>query len=133
MTFTWIAREPPLRPTAVLARESARTALLERLCRCDDGALAQLSGVVSPELVVLCGASDALPWVDGAVWLGTDAAAPALRLPTTTKPDLPAALLERAVLARTSGRLAAIVPGTIVALDEARPLARAVLERWRAR
>jgi hypothetical protein len=43
---------------------------------------------------------DALPWVDGAVYLGHDPEAPRLLVPTALAPDLPYGLVERALFAR---------------------------------
>ena len=87
-----------------------------------------------PALIVLVGARADLPWIDGIVYLGRDPAAPALLLPTTLAPDVPPALLERAVLARLSGAappIAVLVdPPALVPLGEARPVDRGVLARW---
>src|SRR5579871_6188987 len=93
-------RAVPLAPVAVAARGEAAAALASRLARRDDAALGRLSGVSAPGLLLVIGAVEELPWVDGVVYLGRDPAAPSLLLPTALEPDVPAPLFERAVLAR---------------------------------
>lgn len=71
-------------------------ALARRVLAEDDARLANWEGVAGRGLLVLLGASALLPWVDGAVYLGRDAAAPSLLLPCALAPDVAASLLERA-------------------------------------
>lgn len=127
-------RTEPLAPVAAAVRGPAAAALARRLLARDDAALATLSGVGGPSLLVLAGERDALPWIDGIVYLGRDPAAPALLLPTTLAPDVPPALLERAVLTRLQGSappIAVLVdPPALVPMGEARPLNRDTLQRW---
>jgi hypothetical protein len=126
-------RAEPLAPLAAAARGPAALALAARLLARDDAALEALHGVSGPGLLVVVGDRERLPWVDGVVYLGRDPAAPSLLLPTALEPDVPAPLLERAVLAR--GRLAApiallIDPPALVAAGGARPIRRAELSAW---
>ncbi len=134
MPVSFRVRTEPLAPVAAAARGPAATALARRLLARDDAALARLSGVGGPSLLVLSGDRDDLPWIDGIVYLGRDPAAPALRLPTTLAPDVPPALLERAVLARLQGAAPPIVvlvdPPALVPFGEARPVDRDTLRRW---
>jgi len=85
---------------------------------------------------MLFGDSAALPWVDGAVYLGRDPEAPRLLVPATLTPDVPIALLERAVLrakphARTPAALL-LDPLRLVGAAAPAPLELAALERWLA-
>jgi hypothetical protein len=82
----------------------------------------------------LIGAAEDLPWVDGALYLGRDGAAPSLLLPTTLEPDVPAPLLERAVLARARGSAPPIAllvdPPALVGAGMARAVGRAELRAF---
>lgn len=129
----WLPRHPPLRPVAVAGWGAAARALAA-------AALPQaeaLSLHLDPEddalvLVLMPGApAAALPWADGATFLGVDPAAPALLLPTHQRPDLPLPLLAAAVLARApaGGAPWALLPqrGRCLALGPARPAGAAAL------
>jgi len=129
----WRPRTAPLDPVGVAARGVAARALARRLLAREDKALARLSGAAAPDLLVVLGEAAELPWVDGAVYLGKDASAPTLLLPTTREPSVPLPLLERA-FARTVAApppLAVLLDPPLVASTEAvRPILRATLERW---
>jgi hypothetical protein len=108
-----VPREPPLEAVAAVALGAAACALGRRLLAGSDEQLAELRGLTgmtgmtglagmtgatrAPLLAVL-GDVAALPWVDGIVYLGRDAEAPRLLLPTTLRPSVTAALFEAAVL-----------------------------------
>jgi hypothetical protein len=134
-------RATPLAVMAAAARGAAAEMLADRLCRRDDAALGRLAGVAGPGLLVVIGAERDLPWVDGIVYLGKDAGAPSLLLPTTLEPDVPAPLFERAMIARAGDGappLAVLLdPPAIVGTGAARPIRRAelsaFLERTRSR
>jgi len=132
VAVTWHPRDEPLAPAAVAAVGEAARRLAQRLLAGPPGALARLRGVASAALIVLIGEPDALPWVDGARYLGRDERAPALLLPTALAPSVPPALLERALLARAPhGPLAVLLaPPRLVGLAAARPLTSARLRAW---
>jgi hypothetical protein len=119
---------------AAAARAAAAVALATRLLARDDDALRRLAGAAAPGLLVILGDAADLPWVDGIVYLGRDPGAPALLLPTALAPDVPAPLLERALLARGGGAPLAVLldPPALVPTGGARPLDRALLETWLA-
>lgn len=129
----WLPRHPPLRPVAVAGWGAAARALAAAALP----QAAALSLHVDPEddalvLVLLPDApAGALPWADGAVYLGVDPAAPALLLPTHRRPDLPLPLLAAAVLGRApaGGAPWALLPGRgrCLALGPARPASVAAL------
>ena len=130
----WVPREPPLAPAAVVGLGDAARALARRLLRLDDARLGALQGVAGPSLVAVVGTADALPWVDGAVYLGRDPAASTLYLPTALRPDVHAALFERALLGgRSIEAPVAVVTraGELVvfSLGAARAVSRAELVR----
>ena len=112
-----------------VARELARRVLAR-----DDEALARLQGVAGRGVLVLMGAAEELPWVDGVVYLGRDAAAPQLLMPTNQRPSAPAGLIERAVRARFGELTPPLVvlpgAGSVLSVHTARAVAREVLREW---
>lgn len=129
----FLAREVPLSPVAAAAVGEAARRLGERLLRMSDERLSALRGVSAEGVFVVIGESDSLPWVDGIDYLGQDSDAPRLLLPTALRPDVPADLFERAILARlpgVSGPVAVLAsPRRVVPVGSARRIERAVLER----
>jgi MoxR-vWA-beta-propeller ternary system domain bpX5 len=129
----WRPRATPLDPVGMAARGAAARALARRLLAREDESLARMSGAAAPDLLVVLGAPADLPWVDGAVYLGKDAAAPSLLLPTTREPSAPLPLVESALV-----RAAGVPPPLAVLLDPpllastqaARPILRATLQGW---
>jgi len=127
-------REPPLKPCGVCARGGVARVLARKLLARPDEALSALKGVASAGLLLLLGDEEALPWAEGVQYLGRDAAAPSLLLPTHRVPLVPAALLERTLLARASGTPLAVLvePPALIPTGEARRLARGKLQAWLA-
>lgn len=125
---SWRERAEPLAAGGALATGAAARRLAERV-------LARLgepgrpvdgdgpAGVAGDGLLVLLGPD--LPWVDGVTWIAQEPTARGLWLPTRVEPDVPAALLLRAV-----GAPALVAPGLRVSLGAARRVDRAVLEAW---
>ncbi len=135
VAVTWMTREPPLAPVALAAFGDVARALKARLLRASDSSLAALSGVAGADVMIVSGDVDALPWVEGARWLGRDIAAPSLLLPTTERPSVEVGLFERAIARAAPGAspLAVIPRGgqlALVSMAEARSISRAVLSRW---
>lgn len=133
ISVAWRPRTTPLDTVGVAARGEAARFLARRLLARDDEALARLNGVAAPELLVVLGESADLPWVDGAVYLGRDAAAPFLLLPTTREPAVPLPLLERAFVRATDAPppLAVLLdPPLLASAQAARPILRTTLESW---
>jgi hypothetical protein len=139
----WRPRAAPLEPVGIAVRGEAAGVLAERLLARDDAALSRLSGVAAPGLLVVLGDGGELPWVDGAVYLGRDAEAPALLLPTTHEPSVPLPLVERALLARSARSAGAaglswpsppyavlVDPPLLASVQAARPIVRKVLLAW---
>jgi hypothetical protein len=83
---------------------------------------------------LIFGDAEALPWVDGAVYLGRHPEAPRLLVPTARVPDVPYGLLERALFARRPEALepSALLldPMRLVDASAPRPFDVASLERW---
>ena len=94
-------------------------------------------GQIGLGTLLLIGAAEELPWVDGVVYLGRDPEAPSLLLPTTLEPDVPAPLFERAILARARAAappIAVLVDtghvGALVGAGAARAVGRAELSAF---
>jgi hypothetical protein len=132
LAIAWRPRARPLEPAAVVA-EGAAAEALARACLAR-GAGGALRGACAPGLLALAGPAGELPWADGAAYFGVDPAAPALLLPTHSAPNVPAALLERAVLRRGADPPVLVVPRPprLVSLAPARPLAAERLRAWLA-
>ena len=139
LPVAWRPRPVPLDPVGVAARGEAARAMAKRLLARwdrDEETLSRLSGVAGPGLIILLGDAPVLPWVEGAAYLGRDAHAPSLLLPTNREPTVPLPLLERALLIRAT-RLHAEPPFAVL-LDppllastlEARPLIRSQIQAW---
>jgi hypothetical protein len=60
----------------------------------------RLMATAHHDMLILTGAADALPWVDGARYIAPRADAPALWLPTHERPNVPLDLLALAVARR---------------------------------
>ena len=130
LAINWETRPTPLPPVGIAARGAVAQALAARLLALADEDLAQLDGVAGAGLLVVTGDGARLPWADGVVYLGRDAAAPSLLLPTVWQPDVPLTLLERALLRQEAAvaPLAVLLnPPLLVSLAAARPLARTAL------
>jgi hypothetical protein len=132
--IAWTPREPPLTAVAVAARGAAASCLARKLIAAAEDRLAGLSGVAAKGLILIFGASDALPWVDGALYLGRDPRAPSLLLPATRAPTIHPELLESAVLRdrhATGGSLALLLdPPAAVSTAALLPISKAQLAIW---
>jgi hypothetical protein len=135
MILRWTPRAEPLAPEAALGFDGAAEALARRLARAGDEALARLRGVAGDGVVAVLGVADDLPWVDGVEYVGRAPGAPSLLLPTQVAPSVPAALLERAVVARAGAAPIAVSAARrrLVSLAGARPIDRVRLAAWLAR
>ena len=130
----WLPRERPLTPCAVIAQGEAAQRLARRLLEYDEANLGLLQGAAARETLVVLGETTLLPWVEGVLYLGHDAEAPALLLPTALQPDFPEALMERAMQAQFPNVAPpiAVMPGTlqVVSLAGARTVVRASVQAW---
>jgi hypothetical protein len=130
---TWCPRSAPLAALAVAGLGPVALALARRALAAEDQQLSAWSGVAGPHVLVLLGETDALPWVDGAMYLGRDPAAPSLLLPCALAPEVAPALLERALVAQAAaGTPLAVLPRSeqLVPVGAARPVAREALAAW---
>lgn len=104
----WRKRAQPLLPVAGWFCVDLVEALRVRLAGFSQERLEQLRVVVAQEGILVFGEASYLPWINGAVWLGRDDAAPELMQPTLWETDLPAVLLQQACLKKTGCAVALI-------------------------
>ncbi len=130
----WLPRPIPLTPCAVWAQGEAAQRLARRLLEYEEAELAQMQGVAERGMLLVRGSETALPWAEGVVYLGQDADAPSLLLPTALRPDFPVALLERVMRTQfpTVAPPLAVLPGTrqVFSMAGARTVARERIVAW---
>ena len=129
----WRPRREPLAPIGAAARGAAAARLAHRLLETDDDVLAELKGVGGRGVLVILGAAERLPWVEGITYLGRDEQAPALLMPTALEPSASSPLLARAFAARFPQLLPCAVltgPAALVPVAGARAVAREALLKW---
>jgi len=134
MVLEWLRRGEALPASGMVTAGAVTRALLAQLRRWDDEKLARLTVVATRDLLVLLGANDDLPWVDGARYCAPDPAIQTLWLPTTMLPELPADLVRRSLRAR-AGEHAILLwnePEQMLPLHQARSVTPALLD-WLAR
>jgi len=134
--IAWHLRSEPLAPVGVAGSGEVARRLGEAALRRDDAALASLRAVAGDGLLVILGQESALPWVDGALYLGNDPRAPSLLLSTLRAPSVPLELFQTAAQRKLGGADAIAViaeHGLLVPLASARPIARDLLCDWLAK
>jgi MoxR-vWA-beta-propeller ternary system domain bpX5 len=130
----FVPRTDSLNPVSVIGTGPVARALAARLLHLRDEHLGVLRGVAGDDLVAVLGDSASLPWVDGVAYLGRDAGAPRMLLPTTLCPTVPLDVFERAI-ARHAGGLESpwaimVSPPRVISLADARPIERGHILRW---
>jgi hypothetical protein len=126
----WSVRALPLAPQGVWARGRAASRLGRRLLERAPEALGALSGLGGEGALVVLGAPEALPWVDGVGYLAPEPEAPGLWLPTTHAVSPHPALVTRALPASLRSPVALLPDGVALALGDARPLSWMRLSAW---
>jgi hypothetical protein len=127
-------RKDVLDPVAAVGVGSVAQALAARLLEMAEDRLKLLRGVAGRDMLIVLGEGDALPWVDGIVYLGRDPSAPSLLVPTALRPDVAMDVFERAIARRASSLASpwAVLhePKRVVSVADARRVERAHLEAW---
>ncbi|MES3025186.1 MAG: hypothetical protein V4857_26730 [Pseudomonadota bacterium] len=126
----WSARAaggPP--PGGLVAAGAVARRVLLALRGYTDEHLQSLSMVATRDLLVVLGANDALPWVDGVRYCAPDPLARGLWLPTHQAPQLPLDLVQANLVAR-GARIPMLLwnePEQVLPLDAPTVLNQAVL------
>jgi MoxR-vWA-beta-propeller ternary system domain bpX5 len=100
--MAWQPRAVALTPAGLVAPASLAPALLALLRRRKATLLAALSVVATRDLLVLLGAADALPWLDGVRYCAPDPQAGNLWTPTHLMPSLPVDLVQTSLIERAA-------------------------------
>ncbi|NVD71840.1 hypothetical protein D0T25_13265 [Duganella sp. BJB488] len=132
--LAWTAREAALAPQGLVSTGAATPRLLAALARREPAELARLSAVATRSLLIVLGANELLPWIDGVRYCAPEPAAPQLWLPTHLAPGLPMDLLQSNLVAR-AGRSPVLLwnePELLLPLDQAMALTPALLD-WLSR
>lgn len=120
----WQACPQPPAPRAAVAWGDVVQRLHGRLVQLPAGQRKRLEATAGEHLLVVCGESADLPWVDGVEYAAPDPQVPGLWLPTRWRPQLPADLLLQALAARVSRRPLLLwpAPARVIPLDRLLPL-----------
>lgn len=97
MRIPFVLRQDRLEPIAVVGLGAVARNLARRLLELDDAALHELRGTGGQKLLVVLGAPEVLPWVDGVTYLGRDPGATRLLIPTMMRPAIAVDAFERAI------------------------------------
>lgn len=100
------ACEPPRAPEAMVALGDAARALATRLLELEDVQLSQLTCAAAVGVLIVRGASDELPWVDGARYLAALPGVPEVLVPSHQTSSAPPALVARSLARVSAGPLA---------------------------
>ena len=131
LKINWQNRFDALEPTALVAFDETAIRLAKKLLSFADERLGLLQGVWAENLLFVAGRAENLPWVDGVIYLGKDAAAPSILLPTTVRPNVPIDLFERALRNQFSDKLPfAVVENRIIPVGGMGLIVRKVLVNW---
>ena len=134
VAWRWTRRDETPEPRAVVAWGRFAAQLTARLSGLGQSHQARLLATASLDVLVVCGASVDLPWVDGAHYAAPSVNAPALWLPTLWTPDAPLDLLERALQHRYERQPLLLWPhpNAVIPLDRQAPLCEGHLQRIQA-
>lgn len=99
-TIVWYQRPMALIPAGLVLSKELVPAFVSQLGRYEPKQLSLLSIVATRDLVVVLGANDALPWIDGARYCAPDLEARNLWTPTNMVPALPTDLVQTNLIER---------------------------------
>lgn len=127
----WQPRNRPLQPLIVAGRGTIACGLLNKCLRFSDEQLQHYQGVATDD-VVLIKSNEALPWIQGATFLGRDDLAPHLYVPTNLQTDISIALLDKAIYRKLGAAPVAVLPrySALLPLTELLTLDRRVIAAW---
>ena len=98
--MAWQTRPAALTPAGLVAPAVLASPLLSLLRLWEAKQLSTLSVVATRDLIVLLGANDGLPWIDGARYCAPDPDAGNLWTPTHLAPALPTDLVQANLIER---------------------------------
>ncbi|MDC8757857.1 hypothetical protein [Janthinobacterium fluminis] len=128
--MAWQARTTALTPAGLVALAPLAPALLSLLRQRSAEQLQRLSVVATRDLLVVFGANDMLPWIDGARYCAPDPDARNLWMPTHLAPVLPADLVQSNLIERAGSSPVLLwnAPEQILPLAHAQALTSSLLD-----
>src|SRR5579883_3285341 len=134
MRIAFEHRDVILDPIAVGGLGPAAHSLAHRLLDLDGAQLGRLRGAAGHGVLIALGETSDLPWAEGVFYLGREAEAPKLLVPTTVRPVFAGDVIERAVARHTAplpGPWALLhSPPLIFSLAQAAAIERGELRKW---
>jgi hypothetical protein len=127
----WLERSPALIPQAAVAWGEAAVRLRTRLGDMPIEQQSRVSATANRDVLVMTGATNDLPWVDGIKYAAPSPEAPQLWLPTHSQPSVPCDLLAIA-LCRNQGRQPLLIwpsRSALLPLDRLLPVSSSLLAR----
>jgi len=121
MNWQWRPAAEAVAPRAVVAWGAVTPRLQARLAALPSAERERLQLVAAPGWLVVLGATDDLPWVDGVRYAAPSPQAPALWLPTHAGPDLAHDLIARALHRAHDRQPLLLWPDPAIALPLDRP------------
>ena len=126
LEIKWQNRLDSLEPLAVIAFGDAARRLRDKLLSFDDEKLSAWQGVYALDLLFIAGAD--LPWTDGVIYLGKDARATSIFVPTNLRPNVPFDLFEKILLnCFAAQKPFAVFKNQIISVGKMRPISRKIL------
>jgi MoxR-vWA-beta-propeller ternary system domain bpX5 len=101
VSWDWFDRAEALRPQAVLAWGASALTLLERIEACSSDLQRRLLATAAPNFLMITGAVQDLPWIDGVQYAAPSPEQARLWLPTHSSPAVPIDLLARVINAQS--------------------------------
>lgn len=124
----WQNRFDSLEPLALIAFDDVAIRLKKKLLSFDDEKLSLMQGVFGENLLFISSKTENLPWIDGGIYLGKDARATSIFLPTNLRPNIPFDLFEKSLLRRFADKIPfAVVEDRIIPVGKMRPVSRKIL------
>lgn len=131
LSWSWRPRAVAALPQAAVAWGDAARRLHRRLASLPTEQAARLQATANRDVLVVCGAAEDLPWVEGIEYAASDERAPGFWLSTSWEPDVPLDLLGQA-LSQAFSRAPLLLwrePRAVVPLDRQLPLTPEHLQR----
>ncbi|WAJ40038.1 hypothetical protein OU800_12610 [Pseudomonas sp. GOM7] len=131
MGWVWRSRQVPAEPQAAVAWGEVARRLHARLLSIPSAQAVRLHATANRDVMVVCGATGDLPWIEGVEYAAADHRVPGLWLPTSWEPEVPADLLEQALSGRFSRSPLLLwhKPSVVIPLDRQLPATPEHLQR----
>jgi hypothetical protein len=129
LPWRWLERSPALEPQAAVAWGDVAVRLHARLSDMSREQQGRVSATANRDVLVMTGAMNDLPWVDGIEYAAPSPEAPQLWLPTHSRPNVPCDLLAQG-FCRNQGRQPLLIwpnRSALLPLDRLLPVSSSLL------